>query len=128
MPGTGFSGALAFQAHWLFRRAGFSGALAFQAHWLFRRTGFSGGLVVQAAGLSGHQVRAHCGAVWVASLCAVVGATFFMASAVGWLGWLGTHFQDDPLPIRTPIVCTVLFVVTTTLSVVLNAQVLAARG
>jgi hypothetical protein len=68
------------------------------------------------------------GAVWVASLCAVVGATFFMASAVGWLGWLGTHYQDDPLPIRTPIVCTVMFVLMTTLSAVLDAHPVVALG
>jgi hypothetical protein len=71
---------------------------------------------------------AHRGAVWVASLCAVIGAMFYMASVVGWLGWLGTHYQDDPLPMRTPVVCTVLFIVVTTLSVILNAQVTATGG
>jgi hypothetical protein len=61
------------------------------------------------------------GAVWVVGLCAIVGATFFMASVVGWLGWLGTHYQDDPLPMRTPVVCTVLFLVTMTASAILDA-------
>jgi hypothetical protein len=59
--------------------------------------------------------------MWVAGLTAVVGAGFFMASAIGWLGWLATHYDEDPLPIRVPLVCTVLFVVTTMLASVLDS-------
>ncbi|MGZ4632492.1 MAG: hypothetical protein ACXV2G_07485 [Actinomycetes bacterium] len=64
--------------------------------------------------------------MWVAGLAGWVGAGFFMASAVGWFGWLATHYDDDPLPIRVPVICTILFVVTITLAAVLDS-VLAPR-